>query len=293
MGTADLAIAWRKAHLVPVPRSSGEAILYLATALFAIAALHAAKWLRHQGRDAGAQHRPDQFLCLDFHRPVLLAIGWSGGEPGFARALWAIGTLLHLGFTLMAMSSWIHHSHYEIKHANPAWFIPVVGNIIVPLVGVRFAPLELSWFFFSIGIVFWPVLLSIILYRLFFTRPCRSASRPRCSSCWHPRGGVSGVMALIGQVDAFARILFYCSLFLLLLLGVGAMRFARAVLSSSWAYSFPLAAVTIVTLAMAEALHADVLRALSRRCSAGQHRRRGTGRAYRRRAMRGEICVPE
>lgn len=48
----------------------------------------------------------------------------------------------------------------------PAWFIPVVGNIIVPLAGVRFAPAEVSWFFFSIGLVFWIVLLAIVMYRL-------------------------------------------------------------------------------------------------------------------------------
>ena len=54
-----------------------------------------------------------------------------------------------------------------MQHLNPAWFIPVV-NIIVPLGSVHFAPLELSWFFFGIGLVFWIVLLAVVMYRLFF-----------------------------------------------------------------------------------------------------------------------------
>ncbi|MBK7080155.1 MAG: SLAC1 anion channel family protein [Betaproteobacteria bacterium] len=300
MGTAGLAIAWHKAHLVlGAPVVVGEAILYLATALFAVLLLlYAAKWLRHPGavmQEARHPVRINFFASISIGL-LLLAIGWSGGEPGFARALWAAGTLLHLAFTLMAMSSWIHHSHYEIKHANPAWFIPVVGNIIVPLVGVRFAPLELSWFFFSIGIVFWPVLLSIILYRLFFHPALPERLTPTLFILLAPPAvGCLAWMALTGQVDAFARILFYCSLFLLLLLGVGAMRFLRAPFYlSSWAYSFPLAAVTIVTLAMAEALHADVLRALAAALLglvsivvAALVARTVVA------AMRGEICVPE
>lgn len=300
MGTAGLAIAWHKAHLVlGAPVVVGEAILYLATALFAVLLLlYAAKWLRHPGavmQEARHPVRINFFASISIGL-LLLAIGWSGGEPGFARALWAAGTLLHLAFTLMAMSSWIHHSHYEIKHANPAWFIPVVGNIVVPLVGVRFAPLELSWFFFSIGIVFWPVLLSIILYRLFFHPALPERLTPTLFILLAPPAvGCLAWMALTGQVDAFARILFYCSLFLLLLLGVGAMRFLRAPFYlSSWAYSFPLAAVTIVTLAMAEALHADVLRALAAALLglvsivvAALVARTVVA------AMRGEICVPE
>ena len=45
----------------------------------------------------------------------------------------------------------------------------MVGNIIVPIAGVRFAPTDISWFFFCIGLVFWLVPMTIVLYRLFLT----------------------------------------------------------------------------------------------------------------------------
>ncbi|WP_425415989.1 hypothetical protein [Pseudoalteromonas qingdaonensis] len=45
-------------------------------------------------------------------------------------------------------------NHYRLEHANPSWFIPVVGNIIAPITGAKLGYIEVSWFFFSVGIVF-------------------------------------------------------------------------------------------------------------------------------------------
>jgi tellurite resistance protein len=56
-----------------------------------------------------------------------------------------------------------------------------------------------------------------------------------------------------GDLDAFARILYYSSLFLTLMLLTQVSRFVRLhYYISWWAYSFPLAAVTIATLVMLE-----------------------------------------
>ena len=58
--------------------------------------------------------------------------------------------------------------------------------------------------------------------------------------------------ALTGTIDSFARILYYTSLAFTLLLASNAARFLKArFFLSAWAYSFPLAAVTIATLVMA------------------------------------------
>jgi hypothetical protein len=57
--------------------------------------------------------------------------------------------------------------------------------------------------------------------------------------------------ALIGQLDAAARVLYYTALFLTLLLATNAARFLEVPFYlSAWAYSFPLAAMTIATLVM-------------------------------------------
>jgi tellurite resistance protein len=50
-----------------------------------------------------------------------------------------------------------------------------------------------------------------------------------------------------------ARVLYYTALFFALLLGCNALRFVRGgFFISAWAYSFPLAAVTIASFVMAQ-----------------------------------------
>jgi tellurite resistance protein len=256
MGTAGLAIAWKKAHAVlafPAPVWRGLAVL--ATLLFAfLAAAYALKLARHPRAVAAERAHP---VRVNFFPTIsigilLLAIVWADEYPSIAAGLWASGATLHLAFTVMAMSSWIHHTHYEIKHASPAWFIPVVGNIIVPVVGVRFAPAEVSWFFFSIGLVFWIVLLTIVMYRLFFHEPLPIRLTPTLFILLAPPSvGFVAYTALSGQLDGFARVLYYTALFLTLLLASNAGRFFRVpFFVSAWAYSFPLAAMTIASFVM-------------------------------------------
>jgi tellurite resistance protein len=185
---------------------------------------------------------------------LLLATAWGRMAPEVASWMWGLGAALHLAFTLRTMSAWIHHTHFEIQHLNPAWFIPVVGNIIVPLAGVRFAPAEVSWFFFSIGLVFWIVLFAIVMYRLFFHAPLALRLTPTLFILLAPPSvGFVAYTGLSGGLDAFGRVLYYTALFLGLLFASNALRFFRVpFFVSAWAYSFPLAALTVATLTMAE-----------------------------------------
>ena len=53
----------------------------------------------------------------------------------------------------------------RLIRTNP-WFIPVVGNIIVPIAGVDDAPAEVSWFFFSFGLIFWIALFTLDIIKI-------------------------------------------------------------------------------------------------------------------------------
>ena len=66
---------------------------------------------------------------------VLLAIASTPFWPGPAEGLWMAGAGLHLLFTLYVLNIWMHRSDFEPHHMNPAWFIPVVGNVLVPVAG--------------------------------------------------------------------------------------------------------------------------------------------------------------
>ncbi len=300
MGTTGLAIAWKKAHAVlGVPEGIGCALTLWAAALFSVITLiYLSKLMRCW---PAVQHEFSHPVRINFFPAfsislLLLAAAFSEGQPALATGLWSVGALLHLGFTVTVMSSWIHHTHYDIKHANPAWFIPVVGNVIVPVAGVTLAPPEISWFFFSIGLVFWLVLMTIVMYRLFFHEPLPERLTPTLFILIAPPavGFIAWVKLNGGNIDAFARILYYVALFLTLLLASNALRFFRVrFFLSAWAYSFPLAAITIATLIMAESLGGLfmplamvmlgvltlVLGLLTARTALG--------------AYRGEICQPE
>ena len=256
MGMTGLALAWLKAHAVlGMPFVIGEGLRGAASVLFIfLLAIYGLKALRYR-----------QAVVLEMRHPVrinffatlsisllLLATAYVETHPEAALWLWGIGAVLQLMLTLAIFSSWLHHTHYEIHHANPAWFIPVVGNILVPVAGVRLASPELSWFFFSIGLVFWIVLLTIVLYRLFFHEPLPARLTPTLFILLAPPSvGFIAYLQLSDSLDAFARILYYTALFLALLLASNAVRFLRTpFFISAWAYSFPLAALTIATLIM-------------------------------------------
>ncbi|WP_432460504.1 MULTISPECIES: SLAC1 anion channel family protein [unclassified Agarivorans] len=195
---------------------------------------------------------------------LLLSVIWNQ-YPSLSANLWVMGTVTQLGLTLYIVSSWINHSHYCLLHANPSWFIPVVGNMFVPISGNSLGYIELSWFFFSIGLLFWLSLLTIILHRLFFHESLSEQLMPMLFIFLTPPSiAFVAYTSLIDGLDTFARILFYVALFFGLLLFVNIYRLIHLpFFMSSWAYAFPLAAFTIASSKMAHLSHSQGLAALA------------------------------
>jgi len=130
----------------------------------------------------------------------------------------------------------------------------VVGNILIPIAGVEHAPVEVSWFFFSIGFVFWIALFVIFFYRIVFHHPLAEKLLPTLFILISPPAVGFISLLKLGGVNDFARILYYFALFLLLLLMSQFRLFTKIRFYLSWwAYSFPLAALTIATLALFQA----------------------------------------
>jgi len=183
---------------------------------------------------------------------VLLSIAFLDVYLPLSRGLWILGGLLHLLLTLYILRDWITQEHYEIQHMNPSWFIPVVGNILVPIAGVAHGPQDLSWFFFSVGIVMWIVLFAIVTYRMILHRSLPDRLVPTLFILLAPPAvGFIAYVKLTGSLDPFARVLYFFSLFLFLFLVTLFDRFRKIQFYLSWwAYSFPVAAITIATMLM-------------------------------------------
>lgn len=183
---------------------------------------------------------------------MLVSIAFLPISETTSLIFWIMGAALHLVLTLVVLSVWVQQPRFEIKHMSPVWFIPVVGNILVPLAGVVHAPHEISWFFFSTGLIFWIVLQTLFFYRIFFHHPLPEKLLPTFFILLAPPTlGFIAYVKLTGGVDQFARILYYFGLFLFLFLLVQMPMLRRArFFLSWWAYSFPVAATVIASILM-------------------------------------------
>lgn len=258
MGLAGLTIAWEKAQsILDMPLNMGGALAWFTALVFVVLlTLFLTKLVRFKQAVMAELNHP---VKLNFFPAIsisliLLSIAFKDIIPSLSASFWYTGTFLHLLFTLYVMSTWIHHEKFEIHHINPAWFIPVVGNVLIPINGVHLGYIEISWFFFSIGMLFWLVLLSIIFNRVIFHNPLPAKLMPTFFILIAPPAvGFIAYMKLTGQLDSAARLLYYSGLFFTLLLLTQARRFTRLQFFLSWwAYSFPLAAITIASFLMYE-----------------------------------------
>lgn len=183
---------------------------------------------------------------------LLLSVAWLPYARALSLGLWAAGASLHLVFTLAILSTWIQRTHFEVNHLSPAWFIPVVGNILVPIAGVAHVHPEISWFFFSIGLVFWILLFTLFFLRLVFHHPLPAKLVPTLFILIAPPAvGTISALKLMGEWNDFTRVLYDTALFLFVLLMTQVRLFTKVPFFLSWwAYSFPWAALTIASLAV-------------------------------------------
>jgi tellurite resistance protein len=258
MGLAGLTIAWEKAqHLSGVNLHINSALVGFTSALFiALILLYSSKAVLHRHAVATELKNP---VKLNFFPTIsisllLLAISFLPLNTTVSQLLWVSGAVLHLLFTLHVVNVWMHNDHFQIQHMNPAWFIPAVGNVLVPIAGIPLGFVDVSWFFFSIGMLFWMVLFTIIFYRVLFHNPIDEKLMPTLFILVAPPAvGFIAYTQLAGEIDAFARLLYFSALFLTLVLFSQTRRFlALRFFLSWWAYSFPLAAISIASMVMFE-----------------------------------------
>ncbi len=300
MGLSGLALAVTKAeHVLGRAPILGPATAVLAAAVMvAVSLLYLAKALRHPGAVAAEWNHPVRLAFFPAASIGLILLGTAFQEiaPAAAFVLWAAGAAFQITAMLAVVAAWIGHRPFAPQHMTPAWFIPAVGNIIVPIAGVGFGQFEVSWFFFSVGLVFWIVLTTVVFNRMVFHDPIPARLLPTLMILVAPPSvGFLAWTRLVGGLDPFGRILFYAAVIFALVVVTQAGRLRKVAFAMSWwAYSFPLAAFAVATLRYGELAGSGAhrtaglaLAALAGVVIAGLALR--TGRAI----ARGEICQPE
>ncbi len=258
MGLAGLTIAWEKSIAMLYLDLPLNIVLAALTGLvfLVLTAIYLSKIVQYRSAVVAELNHP---VKLNFFPAIsisliLLSITTLHINESLAHGLWVAGSALHLVFMLFVLNMWVHHEHFEIQHLNPAWFIPAVGNVLVPIAGTSLGYFQVSWFFFSIGILFWLILLTIIFNRMLFHHPLPVKLMPTLFILIAPPAvGFISYVKLTGGLDSFAHVLYYIGLFFTLFLFTQTGRFIKIPFFLSWwAYSFPLAAITVASWVMYE-----------------------------------------
>ena len=265
MGLSGTALALHAAeqHSGSEPIAS-QLILALAVGAFVIlAGFYALKAIRYPGAVVAEWRHP---VKLSFFPALtisilLIATAIRAMSMDVARVLWIIGTIGQAGLTLAVLSNWIGHRTFQTMHISPAWFIPAVGNVIVPVAGVSFGFVETSWVFFSAGIIFWLVLLVLVMNRLIFHDPLPARMVPTVAILIAPPAVafLSWLQLNGGVLDGAARLLYGMTLVFAALALTQVMKLKGLPFALSWwALSFPVAALTIATFRFAELAKSSV-----------------------------------
>jgi len=264
MGLSGFAIMLAKAyHLLGFPYWIYEVILFVDCTLFLVIFTgYMMKLLIYTEAVKKEFNHPvkSSFMATISISFLLLSIAFYDYNPLISILLWYIGAPLQLVLTLIIIKYWIRNE-LKVVHSNPAWFIPIVGNVLVPIIGVEAAPIAISLFFFATGIFFWIVLFIIMMYRLLFHFPLAKKLIPTFFIFIAPPsvGFISYFKITDGSVDMLSMCLYSVALFILfLLLFMVRMYDVKEFFISWWAYTFPLTAISIATLTLHMAFHSTV-----------------------------------
>ena len=249
MGLSGLAIVWHAVEqrwdLLPV-MSNLVTVLALVVFLLLVP-LYGCKALRYPQRVMAELRHPVRINFLPAISISLVLLGLLLGEhlPSVAMGLWMLGAALHLLLTVIIVTVWLE-TERPLGSLNPAWFIPAVGNVLVPLVAAPAGYLLIAWFFMAVGLFFWGILITAVFFRLITGPALEPPMRPTLAVMLAPPAvAFLSWVALTGEVGIAGHLLYCIGLFTFLLLIPQIPGFLRLPFFPSWwAYTFPLAAFT-------------------------------------------------
>ncbi len=179
---------------------------------------------------------------------------------------WFVGTLLTIFFGILTPYLMFKGEHVKLDHINPAWFIPPVGLIVIPVAGSLIIPyvsggmqefvIFLNYFGWGAGFFIYLSLSAIAMYRFILHHPLPNTLAP---TIWINLGPIGvGTVALTNLVknSSFITVKEPFFVFGFLLWGFGIWWTIMAITltlyyikklklpyaMSWWAFTFPLGA---------------------------------------------------
>ncbi len=248
MGLGGLGLAYmRVAEAIGAPSWSVSAVKIVASLVFAVILLaYLAKWARYPAEVAAELNHVIKinFFAAAPISMIILSALWKS-SPALWGALFYGGGAILTALTFYTISFWINRN-LEIKHSNPAWFIPIVGNLIVVALGESGFWM---WYYFAVGMFFYLILFAIIFYRILFHDQLAVKFMPTLFIMIAPPAiGFLGFLKLTGanELDAFSLCMLHLATFFALLVAFMYKNFMKLKFFLSWwAFTFPTAALSL------------------------------------------------
>ena len=254
MGWCGLALAWHSAQdgFGPAARTLTAACGAIAGLVFA--AVLVAMVLRAvrnpQALPEDLAHPVRQGFAAAFPVSIILlsTVGVALELPErLTETTWAIGLVAQLAVTTWVISRWMA-GKLRWASITPVVYIPIVGNILVPLAGAPLHHEALSWAFFGIGAFFWPVVTAVIL-----ARQVQQPMPDRLVPAWFitvAPPSVAGISALaLGAPMPVAYAALGVAALMLLAVATRVPTLLKTPFGMpSWAASFPLAAFSALLM---------------------------------------------
>ena len=131
-----------------------------------------------------------------------------GKNIKIGEVFWFIGALATMFFGILTPYLMFKGEHVRLDHINPAWFIPPVGLIVIPIAGsliiphvsgrVRELVILLNYFGWGSGFFIYLALFAITMYRFILHKPLPNTLAP---TIWINLGPIgAGTVALVNLI---------------------------------------------------------------------------------------------
>jgi tellurite resistance protein len=253
MGIAGLAITYQRSGVfLHTPSQIGDIIAIIATILFLIISfIYIVKIILYPLSVINEFKHPVKvnFFASFSISLLLLSIIYKQDFFLLSSILWYVGSGLHLFFTIYTLRFWFNNK-IDTNYLTPAWFIPIVGNVVVPIGGISFAPMWVLDFYLSIGLFFWIALFGLVLNRIIFHNKMDEKLIPTLFILIAPPAlGFIAYVKMTGELDFLAHFLFSIALFFAIFIAFLYKSFIKIKFSLSWwAFTFPSVAFTLASL---------------------------------------------
>ncbi|CAN5133008.1 TDT family transporter [soil metagenome] len=270
MGLSGLALAWRLAHSsLGAPAMVGEAIGVFALVVFVLVATgYTAKLVKHPGAVRAEFLHPiaGSFFGTIAISVLLLSAVIEPHAAAAARGIWTVGVLATFALSFIAVSRLLE-GRVAPADAVPAWIIPCVATLDIPVTGGHMPMAwvsEINLLACAIGGMMALVLIAMIMARLVHRDPLVPAMRPSLMILVAPFAvGFLAYSNVVGSIDRFAALLFYFGLFMFAVVAPKIFRPGTGFSPAWWAIGFPMAALVNAALKYAEFRDSSPLRLLA------------------------------